>query len=106
MHYYRRLPQFEYVAPKSVEEACSFLQANQAETRVIAGGTITLHRMKERIGVKKYLMSLKAIPGLDGIRANGDGKLHIGPMASIQAVADSRVVRKQCALLADACSMH
>ncbi len=105
MSYYRRLPQFEYVAPKSVEEACSFLQANQAETRVMAGGTITLHRMKGRIGVKKYLMSLKAVPGLDGI-ANGSGKLKIGPMASIQAVADSKVVRKQAAILAEACNMH
>jgi aerobic carbon-monoxide dehydrogenase medium subunit len=105
MSYYRRLPQFEYVAPKSVEEVCSFLQANQAETRVMAGGTITLHRMKERIGVKKYLMSLKAVPGMDNI-ANGGGKLKIGPMASIQAVADSKVVRKQSPMLSEACSLH
>ena len=35
----------------------------------MAGGTITLHRMKERIGLKKYLMSLKGIPGLDAIAA-------------------------------------
>ena len=106
MSYYRRLPQFEYVAPKSVEEVCSFLQANQAETRVIAGGTITLHRMKERIGVRKYLMSLKAIPGLDSISAHGDGKLKIGAMASIQSVADSPAVRTECALLAAACSIQ
>jgi carbon-monoxide dehydrogenase medium subunit len=73
---------------------------------VIAGGTITLHRMKERIGVKKYLLSLKAIPGLDNMSANGDGKLKIGPMALIQSVADAPIVRKQCALLGLACSMH
>jgi aerobic carbon-monoxide dehydrogenase medium subunit len=106
MHYYRRLPQFEYVAPKGLDEVCSFLKAHVAETRVMAGGTIMLHRMKERIGVKKYLLSLKAIPNLDGISASKDGRLSIGPMASIQAVADSRVVRKQCVLLADACSIH
>ena len=106
MYYYRRLPPFEYVAPKSVDEATAFLQAHQAETRVMAGGTITLHRMKERIGVKKYLMSLKAIPDLDGISASKDGKLSIGPMASIQSVADSPVVQKQSALLAGACSIH
>lgn len=106
MYYYRRLPQFDYVAPKSLDEACSFLKAHAAETRVMAGGTITLHRMKERIGVKKYVMSLKAIPNLDEIRASKDGKLSIGPMASIQSVADSRVVQKQSALLAGACSIH
>jgi aerobic carbon-monoxide dehydrogenase medium subunit len=106
MYYYRRLPQFEYVAPKSLDEACSFLEAHAAETRVMAGGTITLHRMKERIGVKKYVMSLKAIPNLDGIRASKDGNLSIGPMASIQSLADSRVVQKQSALLAGACRIH
>jgi aerobic carbon-monoxide dehydrogenase medium subunit len=106
MHYYRRLPQFEYVAPKGLDEVCSFLKANASETRVMAGGTITLHRMKERIGVKRFLLSLKAVPNLDGISASKDGRLSIGPMASIQAVADSRVVRKQCALLALACSIH
>lgn len=106
MHYYRRLPQFEYVAPKTLEEVCSFLKANASETRVMAGGTITLHRMKERIGVKKYLLSLKAVPGLDGISVSKDGTLSLGPMVSIQSVADSRVVRKQCKLLADACSIH
>ncbi len=106
MYYYRRLPQIEYVAPKGLDEACSFLKAHAAETRVMAGGTITLHRMKERIGVKKYLLSLKGVLNLDGISASKDGRLSIGPMASIQAVADSKVVRKQCALLADACSIH
>jgi carbon-monoxide dehydrogenase medium subunit len=106
MSYYRRLPPFEYIAPASVKEAASFLQAHHGETRVMAGGTITLHRLKERIGLKKYLLSLKAIPGLDGVTAKGGEKLSIGPMASIQAVADSPAVKKNGALLAACCSKH
>jgi carbon-monoxide dehydrogenase medium subunit len=106
MHYYRRLPPFEYGAPKSLAEACTFLAAHAADTRISAGGTITLHRMKERIGLKKYLMSLKAIPGLDSIRAAQDGTLVIGPMASIQSVADAKPVQKHAPLLAAACSIH
>jgi hypothetical protein len=31
---------------KGLDEACLFLKTQAAETRVMAGGTITLHRMK------------------------------------------------------------
>ncbi len=104
MYYYRRLPRFEYVAPLSVEEAASFLQSHRGETRVMAGGTILLHRMKERIGVKKYVMSLKEVPGLDAIGMER-GLLKIGSMALIQMVADALAVRRQCGMLAHACRM-
>ncbi len=103
MYYYRRLPPFEYVAPTSVQEAVNFLAAHKAETRVMAGGTITLHRLKERIGLKKYLMSLKAIPGLDAI-GKDPGQLKLGSMALLQTVADAPVVKKGCAMLAFACA--
>ena len=103
MYYYRRLPTFEYVAPTSVQEAVSFLAAHEAETRVMAGGTITLHRLKERIGLKKYLMSLKAIPGLDTI-ASSSSQPKLGPMALHQAVADTPAVKKGCGMLSFACA--
>ena len=103
MSYYRRLPPFEYIAPESVEDAAAFLAAHQAETRIMAGGTIVVHRMKERIGVKKYLMSLKAIPALDAV-STGSGQLKLGSMALLQTVADAPAVKKGCAMLAFACS--
>jgi aerobic carbon-monoxide dehydrogenase medium subunit len=103
MYYYRRLPAFEYVAPKSVEETASFLQAHSEETRVMAGGTMVLHRMKERIGVKKYLMSLKSISGLDTIAAGGS-RLTLGAMLCHQAIADAPVVRKAAGVLSLACA--
>ena len=103
MYYYRRLPPFEYVAPKNIKEAASFLQAHQADAHVMAGGTILLHRMKERIGLKKYLMSLKGIPGLDAI-ASSPSRLKLGPMALLQAVADAPAVKKGCGMLAFACA--
>jgi CO/xanthine dehydrogenase FAD-binding subunit len=103
MSYYRRLPPFEYVAPESVDEAAAFLAAHQAETRVMAGGTIVIHRMKERIGVKKYLMSLKAIPALDTV-TTASGTLKLGSMALLQTVADAPAVKKGCPMLGFACS--
>jgi carbon-monoxide dehydrogenase medium subunit len=86
-----------------VDEAAAFLAAHQAETRIMAGGTIVIHRMKERIGIKKYLMSLKAIPALDAVCA-GPGRLKLGSMALLQTVADAPAVKKGCAMLGFACS--
>lgn len=104
--YYRRLPEFEYLAPKSIEEARSLLQKHKGEVRIMAGGTIVISRLKERIGVRKYLIGLKAIPKLDYITfAESDG-LRIGCMAHLQSIADSAVVTERFEILATACERH
>lgn len=103
MAYYRRLPKFEYLAPKSVEEALSLLKQHQGEARIMAGGTITIHNMKERIGVRKYLLSLKSIPDFDGIGFEKGSGLRIGPMATLQSLADSPMVNEKYATFAEVC---
>jgi carbon-monoxide dehydrogenase medium subunit len=101
--YYRRLPQFKYLAPKSVEEACSILQKYGTEARVMAGGTIVLHRMKERVYSPKYLMSLKAIRDLNYITFDRATGLGIGAMASLESIADSSTVKEKYEMLALVC---
>ena len=101
--YWRRLPKFEYLAPKSIEEAISMLKEHKGEARIIAGGTIVIHNMKERIGVRRYLIGLKAIPNLDFIAFDEAGGLRIGCMASLQSVADSPVLKDRFESLAVAC---
>lgn len=103
MYYYRRLPKFDYLAPKSIDEASSMLQQYKGEARVLAGGTILLHRMKERIMTPAYVIGIQAIPGLDAISFDGKA-LKIGAMARLQSVADSADVKKNCPLLAEACA--
>lgn len=98
--YYRRLPQFEYLAPKSIGEACSMLQKYGTEVKVMAGGTIVLHRMKDRIYSPKYLMSLKAIKDLDYITFDRASGLGIGAMVSLESIADSAVVKEKYEVLA------
>ena len=102
--YYRRLPRFEYLAPKSIEEANSWLQNYKGDARVTAGGTIVVHRMKERIGVRRYLIGLKNIPELDAISFDESSGLKIGAMATLQSVADSPVVVEKYGILSNACA--
>ena len=52
--YLSRLPKFEYLQPKTVQEACSLLSQHKGKARIIAGGTDLLPRMKRREEVAEY----------------------------------------------------
>ena len=104
MHYYRRLPKFDYLAPKSIDEVSSLLKQHKGEARIMAGGTIVLHRMKERIGARPYVIGIQAVPGLDAISDDGKTGLKIGAMARLQSIAESADVKKSCPFLATVCA--
>ncbi len=103
MYYYRRLPKFEYLAPKSIGEVSALLGQHRGEARILAGGTIVLHRMKERIGVRPYLIGIKAVPDLGTIVLEDKEALRLGSLAGLQEIADAGGVRKNFPLLSTAC---
>jgi len=103
MPYYRRLPQFEYLAPTSVGEAISLIDAHKGEARLLAGGTIVLHQMKERVIARPYVIGLKKVTGLTGVTSKKEG-LTIGSMSLLQDIADSKEVQKSAPLLAFVCA--
>ena len=61
------LPKFQYLAPKSLEEACVLLGRYGPEARVLAGGTDLLVKMKSGLLKPAYLVSLKRVSELKGI---------------------------------------
>ena len=105
MTYYRRLPPFDYLAPKSIREVSSLLEQYKGDARLLAGGTIVLHQMKERIGVRPYVIGLKGVAGLDTLAFGRSTGLTIGSMVPLQSVADSQEVKKRCPLLATVCGL-
>lgn len=44
--FYRRLPEFDYLAPKTLDEALSLLSQHKAKARLIAGGTDLIPQLK------------------------------------------------------------
>ncbi len=60
-----RLPDFEYVEPKSIEEACLLLRDYGQKCKIMGGGTDLLPSMKQRIFKPNYVLNLCAIPNLD-----------------------------------------
>lgn len=104
MLYLRSLPEFEYIAPKSVKEVCSYLQQYEGKAKVLAGGTDLLINMKHRTILPRYLVGLKNLQELDKITKSEGNDLRIGPLVSHQFIADSRIVKDKFGALAFACS--
>lgn len=100
--FYRRLPKFDYVKPKSLDEALELLKGNSnGVVRVYAGGTDVVPRLKARlIGVPKILLDLKGVSGLDYIGYDAGQGLRIGALASITSVASHPAVQERFSVLA------
>jgi carbon-monoxide dehydrogenase medium subunit len=92
----------EYLAPKTLEEACSLLTRHKEKARVLAGGTDLLPEIKRRELAAQYLIGLKGIPGLDYISYAPSQGLRIGALATLGAIADSSVVQERFDILAQA----
>lgn len=101
--FYRRLPRFEYLAPRTVDEAIELLAEHDGQARVIAGGTDLVPQLKSReVAAPKYLVDLKSIPGLDAISFDTASGLRIGPLATISSIAESDVVCRNYPILREA----
>jgi carbon-monoxide dehydrogenase medium subunit len=88
------LSQFEYVAPRTTEEAVSALQ--QPGSVALAGGHHLLTRLKRREVAAHRLVDLASISALRGAERDPDGGLRIGALTTLTALlAVSRVDRTE-----------
>ncbi len=100
--FYRRLPRFDYIVPKTLDEALKTLNKYKGVSRLLAGGTDLIPQLKKReIDAPQWVVDLKEIDGLDAITYDGDG-LRIGPLATINAIAQSPAVKEHYPILAQA----
>lgn len=75
---------FDWVEPDSLKEAVSLLDAEDSTVRPISGGTALMLMMKPGFFVPSRLVSLGRIePAFSAIRADGNGALRVGAMASL-----------------------
>src|SRR6478735_2997235 len=79
-------PPFAYAAPATLEEAVGLLTEHaEAEPRVLAGGQSLIPLMNFRLAKPGYLVDLRNVAGLSGIRREGD-VLVIGAMTRMAEV--------------------
>jgi len=99
----RLLKPFEYLEPKTVDEAVQLLSRHGDKAKALAGGTDLLISMKKRHIVPEYVVYIKGIPNLDYIQYSQEAGLKIGALATHSAIASSLIVRDKFELLANAC---
>lgn len=97
------LPKFDYLAPRSIAEACAALSANPDGAKLIAGGQSVLRVMKFRIMSPELLVDVKSIPGLRYIEADKDA-LRLGAAATLTDILQSKIVVSEFRMLFDAVS--
>lgn len=98
------LPPFRHHAPSSVDEVVALLSAHRGRAKLIAGGTDLLPNMKHRLEEPEHVVSLRRVPGLDGVREE-KGELKLGPMVNLATVAAHPLVRARAPILARAASL-
>jgi aerobic carbon-monoxide dehydrogenase medium subunit len=95
-------PEFDYVAPDTLDEALAALRGDE-DAKVLAGGHSLLPLMKLRLAAPTMLVDIRKVPGLRGAqRENGQWK--IGALtrhADVQGNADLGPLGKAAALIAD-----
>jgi carbon-monoxide dehydrogenase medium subunit len=91
----KRTESFEMHQPTSLHEASRLLNENGPGGRFLAGGTDLVIAMKEKGLAPKYIVDLKRIPGLSGIRTNNDGSITIGALTTMRDVEISPLLKKK-----------
>ena len=84
----KRTEPFDFYQPTTLAEASRLLKDNGPGGRFLAGGTDLVIAMKEKGLLPKYIVDLKKVPGLSGIRENSDGSITIGALTSMYSNRD------------------
>jgi aerobic carbon-monoxide dehydrogenase medium subunit len=92
--------QFDYHAPKSLDEAIALLARNAGSAKVLAGGQSLIPAMRFRLATPEVLIDINGISQLDYLREQ-NGYLAIGALARETALEESPLVAERYPLLFD-----
>lgn len=95
---------FGYVAARSVEEAIDLLTKHGEDAKLLAGGHSLIPAMKLRLATPRTLIDIGGVPGLSGVRVDGE-TVAIGALTVHADVAASETVRRHLPGLAEAAAV-
>src|SRR5271165_2333898 len=96
------LPAFQLLRPKTLDEAIALMARYNGEVRVVAGGTDLLPSMKQRLFTPTYVLDLRGIGELRGIRNVPGNGVEIGALTTLSAIEHSSMIRKDYPVLHEA----
>jgi carbon-monoxide dehydrogenase medium subunit len=87
-------PQFEFLKPETIGEACAILKKSVGMVNIIAGGTELLANIKEKQVQPASLVSLSSIKELHYIHFDEKKGVDIGSMITVAELATSDIIRQ------------
>jgi 4-hydroxybenzoyl-CoA reductase subunit beta len=99
-----RLPRFQVAEPATVTEAVQLLAEHGDRARAMAGGTDLMPNMKHRIVTPELVVGLWRIPGLRGVRLEGE-RIRIGALTTLHALSEDPILLHNLPALAEAAGM-
>lgn len=89
------VPEFEYLVPDTLQEACALLGRHGTQARVLAGGSDLIVKMKHGLVKPQYLVSLKSLDQLKGVRYEAGTGVVIGSRTTHNQVLGSPVLQQR-----------
>lgn len=96
------IPDFDYYAPKSLQEALRLLADLGPKASLLAGGTDLLHKMKVGKAAPKALISLRNVPEVRGITHVPGKGLVLGALATHNELMESPLLHERYFSISDA----
>ena len=96
------LPEFQYLVPESLQEACTLLGQHGPGAMVLAGGSDLLVKMKSGRVKPSCLVSLRRLAELKGIRHQPGVGVVMGARATLNELLASPVLRERYASVCSA----
>jgi len=96
------LPQFKLLRPRGIEEAVGYLGEHAGNLRVLAGGTDLIPSMRQKLFEPEYVLDLRSIAELRGIKPQVDGGVEISALTTLRAIERSNFLRQHYPVLTEA----
>ncbi len=100
------LPQFKLLRPRTVDEAVEYLAKHAGEgaraTRIVAGGTDIIPSMRQGLFDPEYVLDIRHMAELKGIRPQSGNGVEIGALTTLTAIEQSDFLRRRYPVLTEA----
>lgn len=96
------LPEFKLLRPRTIEESVHLLSQHAGNLRALAGGTDLIPSLRQKLFEPEYVLDLRGITAMRGIRPQADGGVEIGALTTLRAIERSDFLRKHYPVLTEA----
>ncbi|HXZ41386.1 MAG TPA: FAD binding domain-containing protein [Terriglobales bacterium] len=96
------LPQFKLLRPHALDEALGFLTKHGSNLRILAGGTDLIPSMQQKLFEPEYVLDMRHIAELRGIRERQGSGVEIGALTTLTTIEQSDFLRRHYPVLTEA----